>query len=322
MSWQTVTPKIFTVDNPEIHLGLCCINNSLRGTNKKNEIFCSRTITRDRYTRTKAHELAVKNLTDLKTLLIWNSENNIHHFRISSDLFPRITDKLIPEKDRLNVIEYKSMLEDIGDVIRYTGQRVTMHPGQYNQVGAPNRDVFQSTVLDLGIHADILDYMGCDYNSIITVHGGGTYKNKEETKQRWCVNFSFLPNNVKSRLTIENCETQYNIIDCLDIATICGIPIIFDCHHYTCYNKQHKTDIDIDTYMPYILATWKERRPVFHISEQKIGARLGSHSDYIEEIPEYLLQIPKRYGVGFDLEVEAKAKEAAIFKLQQKYSIN
>lgn len=321
MSWNTRQPVIFTHDNPVIHLGLCCINNSLRGTNKKNEIFCSRTLIRARYTKDRAYELAEKNLNDLKTLLIWNSQNNIHHFRISSDLFPRITDTTIPEKDRLKVQDFKNILDDIGQVIRTTGQRVTMHPGQYNQVGANSTEVFDSTVLDLSMHADVLDYMGCDDNSIITVHGGGTYKNKEKTKKRWCDNFNLLPSNVKSRLTIENCETQYSIIDCLDISDVCGIPIIFDCHHYACYNKKHSVDIDIDTYMPYILDTWRDRRPVFHISEQKLGARLGSHSDFIKEIPSYLLEIPLKYGVGFDLEVEAKAKEAAIFKLQQKYGI-
>jgi UV DNA damage repair endonuclease len=37
-----------------------------------------------------------------------------------------------------------------------------MHPGQYNQVGAKNPDVFDSTVSDLSMHADILDYMNID----------------------------------------------------------------------------------------------------------------------------------------------------------------
>ena len=72
--------------------------------------------------------------------------------------------------------------------------------------------------------------------------------------------------------------------------------------------------------MAYVLASWGERRAVMHISEQKPDSRIGSHSDFIENIPEYMLAIPAEYGVGVDIEVEAKAKEMAIFKLYEKYS--
>ncbi len=44
---------------------------------------------------------------------------------------------------------------------------------------------------------------------------------------------------------------------------------------------------------------------------QKAGA--------LAKIPEYFLEIPQKYNVSFDLEVEAKAKEQAIFRLYSKY---
>jgi UV DNA damage repair endonuclease len=58
---------------------------------------------------------------------------------------------------------------------------------------------------------------------------------------------------------------------------------------------------------------------VCHISDQREGARLGSHSDYIDTIPDYFLNIPEIYGVGVDIEVEAKKKEHAIMRLIKKY---
>ncbi len=64
---------------------------------------------------------------------------------------------------------------------------------------------------------------------------------------------------------------------------------------------------------------WRGIRPKFHISEQKIGARLGSHSDYITTIPDYYLEIPHKYGVNVDIMVEAKAKDEAILQLYVKY---
>ena len=62
----------------------------------------------------------------------------------------------------------------------------------------------------------------------------------------------------------------------------------------------------------------KNIKPKFHISEQGSG-RCGHHSDYIETIPNYLLEIPEKYNTEFDILVEAKMKEQAIFKLYRKY---
>ena len=39
----------------------------------------------------------------------------------------------------------------------------------------------------------------------------------------------------------------------------------------------------------------------------------------IEVIPDYLLEIPEKYGIDIDIMIEAKAKEQAIFKLYRKY---
>ena len=72
--------------------------------------------------------------------------------------------------------------------------------------------------------------------------------------------------------------------------------------------------------MEAILNTWKRRgiKPKFHVSEQGSG-RTGHHSDYIEVIPNYLLEIPEKYGCDIDIMIEAKKKELAIFKLYTKY---
>ena len=72
--------------------------------------------------------------------------------------------------------------------------------------------------------------------------------------------------------------------------------------------------------MPDILASWTNRgiKPKFHVSEQGSG-RTGHHSDFIEVIPDYLLEIPEKYGIEIDIMIEAKAKEQAILRLYKKY---
>ncbi len=51
-----------------------------------------------------------------------------------------------------------------------------------------------------------------------------------------------------------------------------------------------------------------------HISSQGEG-KIGHHSEYIEEIPEYVIEIKE----GIDLMVEAKRKEKAIKRLKERY---
>jgi hypothetical protein len=46
---------------------------------------------------------------------------------------------------------------------------------------------------------------------------------------------------------------------------------------------------------------------------------VGAHSDFIEVIPQHLLDVPEIYNTSISIEVEAKAKEAAILKLMKKY---
>ena len=123
---------------------------------------------------------------------------------------------------------------------------------------------------------------------------------------------------------LENCEKCYSIEDCLEISNRINIPVVFDTHHYECYNILHKDSEENikepSFYIPLILETWKKRniKPKFHVSEQGSG-RVGHHSDYIENIPQYLLEIPNKYNVDVDIMIEAKAKEMAIFKLYKKY---
>lgn len=299
----------------DCRLGLCCINSQLR----KHKIFCSRSTTLRLYSKQRATCLASQNLANLCELLEWNANHKIQVFRLSSEMFPRITDTQIDLSERLKISDFKQQLEQAGCVAKTTQQRITMHPGQYNQVGAKTRDVFDQTCLDLEIHSEILDTMGMDDNAILTVHGGGLYGDKESTIRRWIEQFSDLSPTVKRRLAIENCERAYNIEDCLYISHECKIPVIFDSHHFDCYNKIYSADLNPTDYIEQILQSWGSRRMVCHISEQRPDTRIGAHSDYIDTIPPYLLDIPEKYNTGIDIEVEAKAKEMAIFKLWEKY---
>lgn len=295
-----------------LRLGLCCLNTVLR----EQKIFCSRTCTRATFTVQRAQEKALLNLRDLITMIEWNQSHDISCFRISSDLFPHFTDTETPSY----TIDFaRDLLKQAGALVKQYGHRIIMHPGQFNQVGAINPLVFQKTIADLKHHAEILDAMGLDHNAVMIVHGGGVYGSKTQTIQRWVEQFKLLPENVRHRLVIENCERNYNADDCLQISRLCGIPVVFDFHHYQCWKGPQRSIRDI---LPDIIETWQPRQQrvvVMHVSDQDPNRRLGSHDDYVESIPEELLDLIITHEVDVDLEIEAKMKEQAIFRLYAKY---
>ena len=67
-------------------------------------------------------------------------------------------------------------------------QRLTFHPGQYNVVGTPNENAFQQTINDLSYHAEVLIEWRWGM-TLLVVHGGGVYGDKQKTMERWCENY-------------------------------------------------------------------------------------------------------------------------------------
>lgn len=268
---------------------------------------------------------ALQNVRDISKLIKWNYDHHIHCLRLSSDIFPHFTNLThIEEKDRYTLDFAKEELIKVGQLAKKLNHRLTFHPGQFNVVGTPREDVFIKTCYELKMHADIFDIMGLDYNSILVVHGGGVYGDKEKTIDRWISNFKLLPQNVQKRLVLENDEKNFSVIDCLRVSKEIGIPVVLDNHHYNCYKLYHPTEKfeSIETYIGPIIETWLKlgRRPKFHLSEQNNDKRhVGAHSDYIKTFPQYYLDIPKKYNTGVDIMVEAKAKESAILDLYSKY---
>ena len=70
--------------------------------------------------------------------------------------------------------------------------------------------------------------------------------------------------------------------------------------------------------MEEVVETWGNKKMLCHISSQGEG-RIGHHADFISEVPTYMWDIVEKYNTPYDLEVEAKKKEQAIFKLKKDY---
>ena len=306
--------------NKSIQLGLCCQNVTLK--NQKLPVYSSRKIILRIIKERGLEELKkriILNLKDLQKMLEWNEENGIKVFRLSSELFMHKTNPRAPEYDYDFA---KSLLSEIGNYANKHNHRLTFHPGQYNVLASPNTKYVKQTIKDLEYHADVLNLMNMGKDSIMVIHGGGIYDNKNDTLDRWCERYHKLPEKIKSRLVLENCEKNFSIEDCLYVSSMTGVPIVFDTHHFECYKLLHpdETFKKPEDYILLILDTWYQRniKPKFHVSEQGNG-KIGKHSDYIDTIPNYLLEIPDKYGIDIDIMIEAKMKELSIKKLYEKY---
>jgi UV DNA damage endonuclease len=293
-------------------LGYACICTELR----KNDIFASRTV---RLATLKSKglnyvkELALQNLRDMLVILKWNKDNDIYFMRLSSEMFPFASH-----------LEYgysldfaDDLLKQIGTYAKDNNMRLTMHPGQYNVLSSPKESVIVNTISELKHHCDILDRMGMGVDSVMIIHGGGVYGDKQAALKRLEENFLKLPENVRNRLVLENCEISYCVDDLLDISERLEIPIVIDYHHDDIYPSSKP----IQEYFNRVFKVWHNRgiKPKVHVSNSVPGIKetdsktaRRKHSDYIQYLHRSLLTIK----FPIDVMLECKMKEQAILRLK------
>ena len=289
-------------------------------TLQKEKISVNRTVKLKTYQEDpeRAIQLAIQNLKNVHKILKWNEEQAIRNYRLSSDMFPQITNPacITDDKYAYELENFEPILKKIGKYAYRKGHRLTMHPNHYNQIGTPRNEILQKTILDLGFHADLMDLMGLDHNAVMVVHGGGVYGNKKKTLKRWKSQFWELPPKIQNRLVIENDEKSYGIDDIIKLHKFTQLPIVLDFHHYNCY-QQIATQSKLSEILPVILDSWNDKKPKFHLSEQAPGLKTGAHSDYVEHLPKIVKNLAREHHI--DLMIEAKHKELAVQYLLDKY---
>lgn len=291
-------------------LGYACINTTLGSQKPKvttNRGMIRRTF--DAKGLPYVSELVLQNVRDLSTIVSWNHRNDINFYRMSSDMFPWMSEynfSDLPDYDKIC-----NILRGIGTMANNYGQRLSFHPGPFNVLASPTDDVVQRTILELNRHSQIMDLMGLSttpYNKI-NIHVGGVYGDKSSALKRWCDNFELLDDNTKSRLTIENDDKQsaYTVSDLMYVHERTGIPIVFDYHHHTCHpdGMSHRDALTL------AVSTWPDNIvPAVHVSEPRDDKKFRAHHDYVRT------QVDP-YGFDIDIMFEAKAKELALLEYRK-----
>jgi UV DNA damage endonuclease len=255
-------------------------------------------------------EICLDNALSLRQALEYCHAHKIGCFRVTSRLFPL---KTHPEtgyalSDLPEAKTIRDTLLDAGKFARTNALRLTMHPDQYVVLSSPSADVTERSTAELMYHDEIAEMIGVD---VINIHGGGVYGAPKESLKRLEKRLAALPESLREKLTLENDDRNYTPSDLLPICKKMHVPLVYDIHHHRCLPD----GLDFDQAMEQATATWN-REPLVHISSPSIPwnekGEHRFHHDYIR-----IEDFPVEWtGLDITVEVEAKAKEQAVRRLQ------
>ena len=303
------------------NIGYCCIPMGCNvGKKKKEHITVNRGMVRKTFDAKGlpyVSELVIENLKDTLKVLDYNISVGIYIYRLSSDSFPWMSEYEFSDLPNFKLIEV--LMKQIGDKAKENGIRLSYHPGPFNVISSQNDSVVEKTIKELNKHAELMDLMGlCQSHYYpINIHINITKPTCEEAAQRFVERFPMLSESCRKRLTVENDDSpnQYSVKMLYDMVhTKIGIPIVFDQHHFN-YGPQDQT---MEEALKLACSTWGDVRPMTHMSSPKTlednSGKQTAHADYIyEEI--------KTFGLDFDTEIEAKAKDLAVIRYRQQFKV-
>jgi UV DNA damage endonuclease len=324
--------------------GLVCLSEKLK---KQDKTLGFKTMTRKSFLNFKDSYLSGKNkfsaevllegrilhnLQFVKRVLKHCSINDIFHYRLSSKLFPLVTDTTLnlSIEHFNNFSSIKDELQEIGKIAKDYGITLSIHPDQFNVLASKRSDVVQKTIRELNFHAKIMDMIGLpqSYAAPINIHPSVTiHKSTQEEKtddeglreivDRFYEGFKQCDEGVRERLVVENedkgCWNCANLF--MYFYNYCGtkhghfFPLTYDNLHDYCNPSffQEET-VTQEQNVQAFAGTWKKDVPVFHYSWGRED-KFRSHADFAaENIPDYDMEIT--------WECELKQKDYAIEQLQ------
>jgi UV DNA damage endonuclease len=278
----------------------------------------SKTLTFKRYSELPAEEREEKllevtaaNLEHTKRILYYLAAHEISLYRMSSSMVPLATH---PEVRWDFVTPFRREWEELGDLIKKFNIRTSYHPNQFTLFTSPKDSVTDNAVDDMVFHYKMLEAMNVLERSLINIHIGGTYGNKEEALSRFHFNLRKLPSHVKETMTLENDDKTYTVEETLEVCEKEQIPMILDVHHHAA----NLSPEPLEHYLPRILKTWEHRglRPKIHVSSPKSEKAFRSHSDNVDfDFVHPYLKMLKELDEDIDVMIEAKNKDLAMLKL-------
>jgi len=310
-----------------MRIGYACISVIMR----EQDIFTSRSMTLKTVGKKGLEglrELARANIEDLEKIINYNEGIGVRFFRISSGLIPRVSD---PQVEAIlgsvgvpvhNIEFARPALARVGALARGLGHRLTMHPGQFVQLGTPHEKIAAQSAAELDYHADVLLAMGMTtaMGSVLVIHGGGVYGDRPGALERWSARYRALKETTRQFIVLENDE-HWSVAELLPFCEREGVPLVVDYFHHTLRNEP-ALDVYAQDISTRVLATWRRRGipPKCHLSAQAEGLRRGAHAGCIDKIPDKLLELCTREHI--DIMLEVKQKDACLLEVVRRHKFS
>jgi UV DNA damage endonuclease len=294
-----------------IRLGLCCIFREEPIRFRAITVQTLRKLPRAAQLA-RVSEICLENSKSLLAALAFAHKNGIGAFRVLSPFMPRCTHPEVAYTlaDLPGGVEIAARLAQAYDFRTNHDIRLSFHPDQFIILSSPNPEVVANSCRELEYQGLLAEQLGAD---TITIHGGGRYDSKDAALARLADNFGKLSSRVRHRLALENDDRIYTVRDLLPVCRELNIPLVYDLHHHRC----NPDGLSIAEATSLVIPTWKQvgREPYFHISSPRNPWGSGQprpHADYVDptDFPECWKSLPAT------VDVEAKAKELAVLRLQ------
>jgi len=263
----------------------------------------------------KIDEICRHNALALEQALEFCVVKGIGAFRVNSQILPV---KTHPEAgyDIRDLASGKEIVAAFKACGRFAAQnhiRLSFHPDQFVVLNSPAAEVVARSVEELRYQAQVAEWIGAD---VINIHAGGVYADKAAALERLIKTVQRLPKTITSLLTLENDDRSYTPGDLIPVSHQTGLPLVYDVHHHRCLPD----DLSAAEATAAAIKTWHGREPLFHLSSPKDGWKGGKtfrHHDFID-----IRDFPAEWrNLNVTIEVEAKAKEAAVLKLKEQLAL-
>jgi UV DNA damage endonuclease len=281
-----------------MRIGYPCINRSIGCSANKTFRLAS-------YSDELLRATVEGNIACLRKILTWNRGNDILFFRITSDLVPFASHPVCTAPWQET---FEDDLAAIGDFIRKSGIRISMHPDQFIILNAPDPGIVERSIAELQYHAEVLDLMDLPAAAKIQLHVGGVYGDAVKSIDRFVRTYETLDPAIRRRLVVENDDKRFTAADCLHIHERTGIPVLFDVFHHACASNGE----DVRTMLQRIQKTWKTHDGTMMVdySSQNPGKRMGGHAEQID-IDDFRHFLKISQPVDMDIMLEIKDKESS-----------
>lgn len=253
----------------------------------------------------RIQQKVAQNLADCWRILRWNVEQGIYLFRIGQQLIPLASHARFPYDWQA---VHAHDLQLLGEFAQQHRIRLSMHPGQYVNVGSPSPQVVEHSLAELRYSANVLRLLGAS-DGLLIVHLGGVYEGHAPTARRIIAHLR-EESKILRYLAFEHDERLWSLRQVLPVAEALGIPVIVDnLHHHL-----NPDGLTLKEAVRLATSTWGHRRPKVHLSSQDPHKRTGAHAEYIllEDWEALLDSLPHN---DIDIMVEAKGKELAVLPL-------